>query len=325
MPESISFESTPLYPLLASFQANAQFDLPFWRPAAGTSVSEIAILTNGFLEGVESTEHQRNTARKRYDLIAEELVKRGVAAVFLPLPFHFERGNDITAEGRFAPLERLRESGSYLYFGGYDQAVSDIKKLVAEIWSPPNRFGLESLKRIHLVGYSLGGAAALGASASLGDKLASVTALCSTWGIAKIKPDVIERTFGTKYGFGRAEWKIAMDQLKVQKESFDAVFRDLAWGDSRGDWISGCPNRMLFIHGLDDEMFPPDMTMAANWTVYENVKRMNRETGTGVNREIVFIAPMTDHLFMRERRQVAGYVASFITNPVSRGKQPSQA
>lgn len=319
MPECVDFESTPVHKAPQDLQANWKFRLPLWRPAAGEPVTEIAILTHGFLEGVEQGEHQRKKDRKRYDLIAKKLAERGIAAVFLALPFHFERGDDIAADGRFAPIERLRANGLYLYYGGYDQTVADISKLVREIRGRPQTFGLDRLRKIHLVGYSLGGAAALGASASLGPKLASATALFSTWGIAKIKADVIEQTFGQRYGFGRAEWRTAMQQLAARKESFDKVFRDLVWGDSGGAWISSCPSRMLFIHGLSDKIFTADMTLTANLSVYENVKRMNQQASKGSPREIVFIAPMTDHWHMREREQVAGYVASFIANPASRG------
>lgn len=319
VPEFVDFESTPVHKAPQDLKANWQFQLPLWRPAAGEPVTEIAILTHGFLEGVERGGHQRKQARRRYDLIAKELTERGIAAVFLSLPFHFERGDDIAADGRFAPIERLRANGSYLYYGGYDQTVADIRKLVGEIRARPQTFGLDSLKKIHLVGYSLGGAAALGASANLGDELASVTALFSTWGIATINPDVIEDVFGTKYGFGRVEWESAIAELAEHKESFDKVFRDLVWGDSGGAWISSCPSRMLFIHGLSDNIFTADMTLTANLSVYENVKRMNRQLGMGSSREIVFIAPMTDHWHMRERKQVAGYVASFIANPARRG------
>lgn len=315
----IDFESEPLHPALERFPANRRFPLRLWQPGGEHHVEEIAILTHGFLEGVEADPKRRERMLKRYEFIAAELNARGIAAVFLPLPFHFERGNDLAAAGTFAPIERLREDGTYLYRGGYDQAVSDIVKLADDIDAAPDRFGLPRAHGTHLVGYSLGGAAALGAGTRLGRRLASLSALFSTWRVASIDPGIIEETFGEKYGFGRAEWTRVMEQLAHHRHEYDEVFQDLVWGDGSGSWISLCPTRMLFVHGLEDEIFTTALTLPANFELYEYVRRINRSAGNGPNRECVFIAPMTDHWHMRERKQVAGYVASFIANPGQRG------
>jgi alpha-beta hydrolase superfamily lysophospholipase len=78
-----------------------------------------------------------------------------------------------------------QKNGAYLYYGGYDQVKDDIEQLVGDIRLDPDKYDLKADPKVHLVGYSLGGAAALGAAAGLGQKIDSLSVLFSSWNQAR--------------------------------------------------------------------------------------------------------------------------------------------
>ena len=65
----------------------------------------------------------------------------------MPLPFHFSRGEDFSSR---APIERLLEHGSYLYYGGFDQIIRDVNDLISRIKNEPNDY----LKKSHLLPFN---------------------------------------------------------------------------------------------------------------------------------------------------------------------------
>ena len=124
------------------------------------------------------------------DIILKE---KNINSVLLPLPFHFDRSRDFAGENQFAPIVRLKESGSYLYHGGFTQVKNDVNKLIKDIEINPNRFGLTTSEKIkfHLLGYSLGGVAATGSAVLSEIKFESLTVLLSAWNLSEINPDAI--------------------------------------------------------------------------------------------------------------------------------------
>jgi pimeloyl-ACP methyl ester carboxylesterase len=314
----LSFESADLYPRMSPEQR--KFKLRQWQPEwveGGKKPSQIAILINGFLEGVDAGSAKEGLAFERYNKIAEALNRENIAAVFLPLPFHFDRCGAAEADGTFQAIAQLRKNGTYLYYGGYDQVKDDIKKLVGEIHSAPGRFGLDGKPQVHLIGYSLGGAAALGAAAGLGQEIASLSVLFSSWNLASIKPEAIDKAFRGKFKFGAQEWGDTLKALEDSRERFDPVFQDLMWGGGTSEWFENGPKRMLFVHGLDDELFPKEMTTRGILDLYE--KFLQLDDRARKERECVFISVGgLDHMHVKafvKRYPVAEYVASFIANP----------
>lgn len=318
---TVDFECATRYEELTAFPANHRFPLRLWLPEGGLA-DQIVVMTHGFLDGARPDTNDPHAQTKRYASIATELNHRGIAAVLLPLPFHFERGRDFADRHMIAPIARLRENGAYMYFGGYDQMKDDVVRLVQEIRADPARYGLSAAPQVHLLGYSLGGAAVLGAAASLPAEISSLSALFSTWGIARIPSGEIQKMFNDRFGFGSAEWATAMSQLESQRSRFDPVFQHLMWGESDVSWFEQCPRRLLFIHGLDDELFPDDMTSRANEELVAHVRRVNEDLPRAKQHECAFIRVFGNHLHLRQMQQVAGYVAAFIGNPGGRVPRP---
>jgi hypothetical protein len=298
------FESKIKYSVLDRFPNNKKFNIPLWKPGEKKNCSEIVIMLNGFLEGVASDPKKRDKYLIRYKLIGEKLNQSNIAAVLMPMPFHFMRSDDI--EGN-APVVRLSEHGSYLYHGGYDQVISDVEKLTNEIRKQPEEFGLygpgEKVK-IHLLGYSLGGVAAIGASIQLkSQQFESLTVLLSSWNISEIDPNAIERVFRKNFDFGKQEWNKMLNELR-KNEIGDDIFKQLFWGAE--DVTMPPPERVkriLFIHGLKDEIFPRDMTS----------NKINSIINQQENCSFIFLPD--NHSAIRYRKPIAGYISNFIANP----------
>jgi pimeloyl-ACP methyl ester carboxylesterase len=77
-------------------------------------------------------------------------------------------------------VTQRKKNGRFLYFGGYDQLLVDISKLVDIIKANPTDFRAQKTPRTLLIGYSLGGAAAMSAASEHSDKIKSLSVLCST-------------------------------------------------------------------------------------------------------------------------------------------------
>lgn len=317
----IDFNFESKYEVINQFPKNLNTKLYLWSPQDNQSANDIVIMVNGFLDGTLGERGNRRAWEKYfYKFIGEELSRQNIASILLPLPFHFGRGDDINdfSERRFAPLERLKENGAYLYYGGYDQAKEDIKKLITEIKNNRSKFGLTNSDiKIHLLGYSLGGAAVMGAASELKDMVSSLTVLFSSWKIADLDPNSLGNSFRI-FGFNSEDWKTAINQLEKNKESYDPVFRSIMWGDnSLTPWFADSPSRILFIQALQDETFPVEMVYKNNLQFYNYIEKLKSEIQ--INKECAFIFSSMTHLHTNisesAKRQIAGYIRSFVANP----------
>ncbi|MFO0414397.1 MAG: hypothetical protein ACK50E_02000, partial [Bacteroidota bacterium] len=219
----IEFESNTEYAFLRdAFSKNSNFKLPIWKSNDNNKAREILIMINGFLEGVDGDQkHREKLINIRYGAIANKLLEKKISSVLLPLPFHFNRSFDVIQEGEFAPLSRLTESGTYLYYGGFTQIVSDVQKLMQDIENNRSKFGLledTTDIKFHLLGYSIGGVAAIGAALNIKaeqtPKLESLSVLLSAWNLAEIQPNAIENAFGRKFGFSSDMWNNMLHELE---------------------------------------------------------------------------------------------------------------
>ena len=323
----IEIEFDTKYEELRSYPQNLRAKLNLWLPEGEKPVTEIVIMINGFLDGVleEKLNNRFLDQKYYYKFIAEELNKQNVAAILLPLPFHFDRGAGLNnhVEKIFAPLERLKKNGAFLYYGGYDQTKSDIQKLINDVQDNKGKFGLgDSEIKIHLLGYSLGGAAAMGAAAELQQKVASLSVLFSNWEIAGLDPNTLGEAFNW-FEFSAADWTRVLSELERVRGSCDPVFQSIMWGDNNlTPWFSTCPQRILFIQGLQDETFPVGMALKNNFEFYTYIKKLNDESASnqsGSKKECAFIFPSLSHLHTNlspsSKKQIAGYISSFVANP----------
>jgi hypothetical protein len=301
--EYVTFKSRLEFANLRDFKGNQQFEIPVWKPKE--SSGNVLIMLHGFLEGLDATKVKRERHLLKYDAIAERLTKKGYTCVLLPLPFHFERSVDFDDQELVAPINRLTKNGTFLYYGGYTQVISDVERLRQAIFQQPEQFGLvgEEIK-YHLLGYSLGGVAAMGAALQTDARFESVSILLSTWNLQSINPDKIQNLFGTSYQFGREKWEKMMTELNQLKsmEDVDPLFKYLIWDDGEGVSFETMAEKVLFLHGLDDELFSRDLVVNNNSTVLESMKKCT------------FISIPSRHIITRERSLVAGLVSEFILN-----------
>jgi hypothetical protein len=308
--EFLDFESNSEYELLKfQFANNSQFKIPVWKPNPNKPCQGVLIMINGFLEGVHIDQRKRNQYLNRYDAIAQKIKQeRNMASVLMPMPFHFERSIDIQGEKDYAPLRRLTENGTFLYFGGFTQIIADIEKLVNDIQAKPTYFGIpESTElKFHLLGYSLGGVAAIGSSHNLSLKstlkFESLTVMLSAWNISKIDPQALANNFGDKFGLTVELWEKMMKELSSIRETSSAIFRKLIWDEGDSIKFNSCAKKVLFINGLGDDIFTHDHSTAS------------RNQALEVLKECTFIQIPVDHLAIRSRESIAGYVSNFICN-----------
>lgn len=304
--DTIEFESVVEYDFLhAQFSNNSSFELPIWKADQSKNCNEILIMINGFLEGVESDQRRRDRHLERYEAIAKKVLKeKNITSVMLPLPFHLNRSRDITGDNQFAPISRLTESGTYLYYGGFTQVVSDVNKLINDIENNPSKFGLTSKENIkfHLLGYSLGGVAAIGSALHLERKLESLTILLSAWNLSEINPEAINIAFGERFGFTSELWNKMLRELNEIKEKTDPIFKKLIWNEGEPIAFNKCAERVFFLHGFKDDIFTNTHTEDSRKQVLE------------VMEKCTFVNIPSDHYAMRSREVIAGYVSTFICN-----------
>lgn len=308
----INFESEiGYYDPTNPFLSNSSFKLPIWKNDIENNKStEILIMINGFLEGVDSDQIRRERViNMRYGAIAQRLLRdKNIVSVLMPLPFHFNRSLDISGENDYAPISRLTENGTYLYYGGYTQIVNDIEKLIREIENSPSDFGLhnESSIKFHLLGYSIGGVASIGAALNFNvgntPKFDSLSVLLSAWNLAVLDADAVVGALGQRYGLTTEIWNRMIKQLEEIKESVNPVFRKLIWDEGDRIDFSKCANRVFFLNGFRDEIFTTTHIEAVR---YQIIEMMDKCT---------FINLPTDHLALRSTEEIAGYVSNFICN-----------
>ena len=304
--ETIAFESHVEYNFLQTqFSRNSIFELPIWKADQNKNCNEILIMINGFLEGVESDQRKMERHLERYEAIAKKVLKeKNITSVMLPLPFHFNRSRDITGDNQFAPISRLTESGTYLYYGGFTQVVSDVKKLINDIENNPSRFGLNVTENIkfHLLGYSLGGVAAIGSALHLERKLESLTILLSAWNLSEINPEAINNAFGERFGLNTELWNKMIEELNEIRENTNPFFRKLIWNEGEPIPFNKCAERVFFLNGFKDDIFTNSHTEESRKQVLE------------VMEKCTFINIPSDHHAFRSRESIAGYVSTFICN-----------
>lgn len=298
------FESDIEFEILEKFPANKRFNINFWKNENSLS-KDLVIMINGFLDGVDPDPRRRKLFLKRYSDIAEKLISQNVNCALLPMPFHFERCEDLSADGSFAPIERLKENGTFLYYGGYTQVISDLEKLIGKIQKEPNKYGLKDDKfNIHLIGYSLGGVAAAGAVHELKEKIKfkSLTIYLSALNISNINPEAIENTFNgkIKYGFGKKEWNKMLKQLK--SITSNDIFNYLIWGTGDDPRTDEKVERILFIHGKNDVIFDKKFSTDLS----------KKLIGKSSYQNATYLFLPTDHAAMKNTATIGGYITNFI-------------
>ena len=291
------------------FLNNSSFKLPIWKNNEELNTSsEILIMINGFLEGVDRDAVRRERVMNmRYGPIAQKLLRdKNIVSVLMPLPFHFNRSLDIAGENDYAPITRLTESGTYLYYGGYTQIVTDVKKLVNDIEKEPSKFGLknDSPIKFHLLGYSIGGVAAIGTALNLNaenkPKFESLSVLLSAWNLAMVEPSAVVDAIGRRYGLTTELWNRMIEELNEIKKSVNPIFRKLIWDEGNQIDFTKCANRVFFLNGFRDEIFTTSHTESVRQQVLEMMDKCT------------FINLPTDHLALRSTEEIAGYVSNFI-------------
>ena len=303
---NIQFESNlSRFPVLEAFPSNKVFDLKLWRPEDFRSHknSEILILINGFMEGVSL--NNSKPSRKLYESIAAQVNSNKISAIHYPLPFHFERSLESN------PIERLKISGSFLYYGGFSQVIEDIEKLVKEILEDPNKYGLEENPKIHLLGYSLGGIAAIGAASEFVNnnsdfKFSSLSILLSAWNFNNIRSANVSNAF--RNAFTSEDWEKVMEDLEQIRNdsSFSEVFKYLIWEDGNPVQFSNLADKVLFLHGHNDEIFS-----------LEDTRRIQKLLIDEMNQCTLINIPCK-HAIHFDRDIVARYVGNFIMSEFSR-------
>ena len=303
----IPFQSESEFDLQGQLPNNFSFNLNLWLPDTHEPCNDFVILINGFLEGDAKSYDQLDKHLWRYTQIAEELTSDGKAVVLMPLPFHFQRGIMAGQNEGSLPLRRLKLDGSWLYHGGYTQVILDIRKLVDLVLNNPSAFNCTNYPRLHLVGYSIGGVGVLGAATELAKeqrtKLESVSVLLSAWRLVNINPGSLETLFKAKFGLTAEDWQSMVATIAEQRlnGNLDDVFTALFFGDDNTTIdVSQIAKKVLFVHGMKDEIFELPIT--------ENLR------SDLLKPNCTLITLPTNHIAIRQNKQVAKYIATFIGN-----------
>ena len=313
-PKKIKFESNLKYSYLEQFPNNKNFEIPCWQNENRNS-KEILIMINGFLEGVlnvpieEEIKRQKkiNIHLRRYDSIANELLKKNIVSVLMPLPFHFGRGEDFSSR---APIERLMEDGSNLYFGGFDQIIRDVNDLISRIKNNPHEFGLDKKEKnikFHMLGYSIGGVSAMGCVLKLEHDFKSMNILLSSWNLNAISSDAMHELFQPTFQLGRNEWEKIKSDLD-DADIIDPEFNFLWKGEESQDFplrdkLENKVSKILFINGNHDSLFTQEM--ATQRAKYLTDKEFDNVT---------FLFVHSNHLGLGQqgRTMIPKFIATFI-------------
>ena len=145
-------------------------------------------------------------------------------------------------------------------------------------------------------------------------KIDSLSVLYSTWGLANISAEAIGRVFENQFGFSADDWNATISKLSLKRDSFDEAFRALIWGEIPTGWFQRFPRRVMFLHGLKDELFSSGMTIRGSYTFFSTFSSMLEHLDSSIRDqyEVVFMNSHTDHLFLNRKAQVAAMVASFV-------------
>jgi predicted esterase len=296
----IQFESDlSKYPILDKFPSNKSFDLKLWGPNknSDTRTAEITIIINGFMEGVSL--NGSTPSRKLYESIASELNKNNISAIHYPLPFHFERSKESN------PIDRLKLNGNFLYYGGFSLVIEDLEKLVQDIIDNHNKYGLNENPKIHLLGYSLGGIAAVGVASELARRnsdfrFSSLSILLSALNLNNVNPDNISLAF--RNTITAEDWQRVMSDLERVKNdpSVSPIFKYLIWEIGEPIQFSKLAEKVLLLHGHNDEIFSAD-----------DAGRLQRLVLDEMN-QCTFINVPSKHAVHFDREIIARYISNFI-------------
>jgi hypothetical protein len=264
-----------IYSNLEHFINNHEFECKIWKNTEAPA-KQVVIMFNGFLEGIGN----RNSAYLRYKKIGEELNKKGIIAILLPLPFHFGRSVVGNGQETVSPISRLKIHGSFLYHGGFTQVKTDVEVLYHELKNEPSRFNLKEDFVVSLLGYSIGGISAIAAAKHLQEKLDlklnSLILLLSAWKIQDIDASSVAGFFRhTEPDLNEEAWTTMMRELETIRhlESTDAIFKELIWGEDIGSnpelKFDEIAEKVLFIDGQMDEIFTQNIIRKRRDTLIE--------------------------------------------------------
>lgn len=299
--ENISFESIGA---LKVFPNNKNFNLKLWKSPSQNRKNEIVIMINGFMEGVIKKDQPNPQAffkrkRKLYEIIATELNQKNINAIHYPLPYHFERSIDISAK------ELLKINGEFLYNGGFSQVIDDMAILIDDIIENPTKYGLDKNPGIHLIGYSIGGIAAIGTAYEITQrksdfKFSSLSVLLSAWNLNNIKAENISLAFQNEITV--EDWnRLMQDMERVRNNpSVSALYKYLFWEEGEPIRFSEVAHKMLFIHGHNDEIFS-----------VADTHRLQKMVLNEMNRLTIINIP-SKHLIHLNSKVLSGYIANFI-------------
>lgn len=299
--ENILFESIGALKL---YPNNKNFNLKLWKSPSQNRKNEIVIMINGFMEGVIKNNQPNPQAffkrkRKLYDTIATDLNKKNINAIHYPLPYHFERSIDISAK------ELLKMNGEFLYHGGFSQVVDDMFNLIDDILENHTKYGLDKNPGIHLLGYSIGGIAAIGTAYEINKrnkdfKFASLSVLLSAWNLNNIKAENISLAFQNEITVD--DWnKLMQDMERVKNNpNVSELYKYLFWEIGEPIRFSEVAHKMLFIHGHNDEIFN-----------ISDTHRLQKLVLNEMNHLTIINIP-SRHLIHLNSNAISGYIANFI-------------
>lgn len=293
---------------LLEFNNNSEFNCYLWDDIREDRAKEALIMFNGFLEGVSADSRRREQFLLRYKSIGEELNSKGIIVILLPLPFHFDRCLGVTNNEIASPVARLSIHGSFLYYGGFTQVLSDIESLYRKIKSAPEDFRLSPDFSVNILGYSIGGISAITASSYLTNvlkiKVNSLILMLSAWKVQDIDPNAIEGFFSAEPNLNAEAWRRMMRELEfIQTDpGVDPLFKNLIWGTGEEIDFQLIAKKVLFIEGQFDEIFTSEIISDRRQTI----QRRN-------SRNCTFISAPVNHLALRESRTLSKYVAFYFS------------
>lgn len=293
---------------LLEYHNNIEFNCYLWDDVDGNTVKDVVIMFNGFLEGVSFEMNIRERFLFRYRLIAEELNRKGIIAILLPLPFHFERCIVSSNGTVVSPISRLSIHGSFLYYGGFTQVIVDIAELYKKIKSAPEDFKLSVDFRVNVLGYSIGGISAITASNYLSNvlniKVNSLVLLLSAWKVQDIDPNAIGGFFNAEPNLNAESWSRMLNELEIIQSdpNVDPLFKDLIWGVGDEINFEDLAGKVLFVEGQFDEIFTPQIILDRK----QNIQRRNL-------RNCSFLSIPSNHLALKESKTLAKYIGLFLS------------